>query len=471
VRKPDDGGSDSGYGRRVPYDGILPGTAHALQHRLARAQRDGRVPSVVAAVARRGQPVWFGAAGVVDGAAPGQDTQYRIGSITKTMVAVGVLRLVEQGAVRLEDPIGEHLPDAPLPDATIYQLLSHTSGAAAETPPPWWERTAGTLRPSLPEILPDPPRRHPAGRVFHYSNPGFGLLGALVTAKSGRPWPDVLADELWAPLGMTRTGYAPTPPSASGWAVHPWADVLLPEPAHDHDLLAPAGQLWATPSDLCRFGVWLAGDGGGVLTRDTVALMRTPAVAPADAAWSGSYGLGVQILRFGERVLVGHTGSMPGFVAIVGASIEDGVTVAVQANAWSQLALGALAGDLAAIVCDREPTLPEPWAPATSVPADAMELIGPWYWGPVAISLTLRADGRLYLAPILEGGRAATFSSTEDGRWLGLDGYYHGEFLEPRRDAQGRLTHLELCSYVLTRKPYDPPEVIPGGLDLGDWAT
>lgn len=453
----------------MPVDAILPETAHALQHRVARAQRDGRVPSVVASIARRGAPVWFGSAGAVDGAAPTEDTQYRIGSITKTMVAVGVLALVERGEIGLADRIGAHLPDAPAPDATVYQLLSHTAGLAAETPPPWWERTPGTERLSLPDVLPDPPLHHEPGRVFHYSNPGFGLLGALVATKSGRPWPDVLAGQLWTPLGMARTGYGPTEPHASGWAVHPWADVLLPEPAHDHGLLAPAGQLWSTPGDLCRFGVWLAGDGRGVLRSETVAQMRTPAVAPGDAAWSGSYGLGVQVLRFGDRVLVGHTGSMPGFLAIVLSSVEDGVTVAAQANAWSQLALGSLAADLVAIVCEREPTLPEPWVPAQSVSPDAMELVGPWYWGAGAVGLSLRADGTLAMAPILDAGRAATFRAAGDGRWVGLDGYYHGEFLEPRRDAEGHLTHLELCSYVLTRKPYDPPEVIPGGLDLGGW--
>jgi hypothetical protein len=98
-----------------------------------------------------------------------------------------------------------------------------------------------------------------------------------------------------------------------------------------------------------------------------------------------------------------------------------------------------------------------------------MELVGPWYWGAVALALSLRADGTLRLAPLLERGRTASFAATGDGRWVGLDGYYHGEFLQPQRDADGRLTHLGLCSYVLTREPYDPPEVIPGGLDLGGW--
>ena len=166
----------------MPYETISDDTARALQYRLAGAQHDGRVPSVVAAVARRGEPNWFGAAGTVDDAAPRADTQYRIGSITKTMVATCVLRLVERGEVDLGDRIGDHLPGAPAGDSTIFQLLTHTAGLASETPPPWWERSSGAHRPELPDILPAPPHRHPPGRVHHYSNPGFGLLGALVAS-------------------------------------------------------------------------------------------------------------------------------------------------------------------------------------------------------------------------------------------------------------------------------------------------
>ena len=225
----------------MPYDSISAETARALQFCLASAQHDGRVPSVVAAVARRGEPIWFGAVGNVDDAPPRADTQYRIGSITKTMVAVCVLRLVERGEIDLGDRIGDHLPGAPAGESTIFQLLTHTSGLASETPPPWWERTPGEHRPNLHDILPEPPHRHPPGRVHHYSNPGFGLLGALVAEHAGRPWFEVVREDVLDPLGMTRTGYEPTEPHAQGWAVHPWADVLLPEPAHDHGLLAAPG--------------------------------------------------------------------------------------------------------------------------------------------------------------------------------------------------------------------------------------
>ncbi|HET6877233.1 MAG TPA: serine hydrolase domain-containing protein [Jatrophihabitans sp.] len=450
------------------YEGIGPATARSLQYRLAAAQRDARVPSVVASVARRGEPVWFGAAGNVAQQAPTEQTQYRIGSITKTMIAVCVMRLVERGEVDLADPIGKHLPDAPAPDSTVHQLLSHTAGLASETPPPWWERTSGEHRPRLQDVLTEDPRRHPPGRVHHYSNPGFGLLGELVTARSGRPWFEVLRQDVLVPLGMRRTSYHPSAPHATGWAVHPWADVLLPEPAHDHGLLAAAGQLWATPGDLCRFGVFLAGDGSAVLSREALELMRTPAVEP-DAAWAGSYGLGVQHLRFDDRVVFGHTGSMPGFLAVLMSSVQDGLTVAVQANAWSQLAIRDLTGDLVRIVCEQEPTMPVAWAPADHADPAAYELVGPWYWGAVSMSLSLRADGTLQLAGLGQRGRAARFVAAGDGRWRGLDGYYHGEFLQPCRNAAGEVTHLDLGSFVLTREPYAPGDVVPDGLDLGGW--
>ena len=455
----------------MDHDALSAPTARALTHRLAVAQRDARVPSIVASLARRGEPVWFGAAGLVDGAGPTPDTEYRVGSITKTMVAVCVLRLVDAGVVRLEDRLGDHLPDAPAPDSTVYQLLTHTAGIASETPPPWWERTSGQTRPQLRDVLTEDPLRHAPGRVHHYSNPGFGLLGALVAAKAGRPWFDVLRDDVLVPLGMTRTDYLPTGAHALGWAVHPWADVLLPEPIHDHGLLAAAGQLWSTPGDLCRFGVFLGGDGAGLLTTETLELMRTPAVAPGDAGWGGSYGLGVQHLRLGEHVVFGHTGSMPGFLAVMMTSAEDGLTVSVQSNAWSGLAMGVVLADLLSIVRDREPSMPLPWAPADTVDDDAFALVGPWYWGAVPLSISLRADGLLDLAGIGARGRAARFERIDDGRWRGRNGYYHGEYLEVRRDAAGSITHLDLGSFVFTRQPYAPGEVVPDGLGLGDWQT
>ncbi len=81
----------------APSEELLPGTRRALLHRLATGQSEGRAPSMVGAVVREGGAVWTHARGLVDGQPPSADTQYRIGSLTKTFVAVLVMRLRDEG--------------------------------------------------------------------------------------------------------------------------------------------------------------------------------------------------------------------------------------------------------------------------------------------------------------------------------------------------------------------------------------
>src|ERR1700710_2038364 len=120
---------------------VLPSTARTLLARTARAQRDGRAPSLVAGVVRDGGLVWSAGRGEV--AEPHTDVQYRLGSISKTVTAVVVLRLRDEGLLRLDDPLDRHLPGTPFGNRTIGQLLSHLAGASAESPGGWWERTPG----------------------------------------------------------------------------------------------------------------------------------------------------------------------------------------------------------------------------------------------------------------------------------------------------------------------------------------
>jgi CubicO group peptidase (beta-lactamase class C family) len=256
---------------------LLPETRRALRHRLATAQVQGRAPSVVAAVVRHGRPVWVDGWGSVDDSVPGGDVQYRIGSITKTFVAVLVLRLRDEGRLALTDALADHLPGTAAGQATVGALLAHTAGLVSEAPGPWWERTPGALRPDLADVLGSDPQLHPPGQRHHYSNPGYALLGALVERLRGQAWGEVLRREVLEPLGMTRTTLLPVAPHATGWAVHPWADALLPEPAVDTDRMAPAGQLWSTATDLARFTAFLIDGDERVLHPDTVAEMRAPA--------------------------------------------------------------------------------------------------------------------------------------------------------------------------------------------------
>ncbi|MFD9629168.1 serine hydrolase domain-containing protein [Streptomyces violascens] len=453
-----------------PFEELLPATRRALLHRIAVEQAERRAPSLVAAVVRDGRMIWSGSRTSVDGHGPDADVQYRIGSITKTFTAVLVLRLRDEGLLDLGDPLEKHLPGTAAGGATIAQLLSHTAGLAAESPAPWWERTPGGLRPELADVLGDQPQLHPAGRLHHYSNPGYTLLGSLVEAVRGVPWEEALRTEILEPLGLGRTTTQPVHPHAGGWAVHPWADVLLSEPSEDLGLMAPAGQLWSTAADLCRFAVFLAEGDERVLSAESVAEMRNPAVAPEAGGWDGGYGLGLQLARSHDRELAGHTGSLPGFVAGLWVSVADGVAAVTLANATSGPMCGTLAADLVRIVAEAEPRFPEPWRPLPEADEQLLALTGPWYWGTAAYGLRLTADRGVALEPLRGTGRSSRFKAAADGTWVGLDGYYRGETLRAVRQPDGSVSHLDLGSFVFTREPYGPePAAVPGGVDPEGW--
>ncbi|MYR44624.1 serine hydrolase domain-containing protein [Streptomyces sp. SID5910] len=455
----------------TPQEELLPATRRALLHRIAVAQAEGRTPSLVAAVVRDGRTVWHGARTSVDGHGPDESVQYRIGSITKTFTAVLVLRLRDEGLLDLGDRLEKHLPGTGAGEATIAGLLAHTGGLAAESPAPWWERTPGSLRPELADVLGEQPLPHPVGRRHHYSNPGYTLLGALVERLRGAPWEEVLRREVLEPLGLDRTTTRPKAPHAGGWAVHPWADVMLPEPAEDLGRMAPAGQLWSTTGDLARFAAFLAKGDDKVLSAETVREMRTPA-APAEAADVAdgtTYGLGLQIQYRDGRLLVGHSGSLPGFLANLTIGVEDDVAAVVLTNCTSGPLTAGVGADLVRIVAEAEPRIPEPWRPLPDVDRSVLELAGPWYWGTHAFALRLTPAGGVSLEPLSGQGRRSRFRANGDGTWTGLEGYYAGELLRAVRRPDGTVSHLDLGSFVFTRRPYDEEASVPGGVDPEGW--
>ena len=293
-----------------------PSTARLLSTRLATEQRAQRLPSVAAGLVRRGALVWADARGTVDGreggVPAGPDTQYRIGSITKTFVAVAVMRLRDAGRLDLDDRFEDHVPGTAFGRATIAQLLTHTSGLQSETDGPWWERTPGAGWHAL--VAPSPVHPDAAGSRYHYTNVGYAALGELVARAHGDAWDVVVGRDLLAPLGMSRTTTRPTGAAAQGLAVHPFADLLLPEPEHDAGAMAPAGQLWSTTQDLARWAAFLAGDTDDLLAADTLAeMLVVQAVYDLPGqAWTAGHGLGFQVWNDAGRRYAGHGGSMPG---------------------------------------------------------------------------------------------------------------------------------------------------------------
>jgi CubicO group peptidase (beta-lactamase class C family) len=468
-------------------------TQRLLAARLAEEQARYRLPSLAAGLARGGELVWSGGRGRIrgtDGPAPDADVQYRAGSITKTFIAVAVLRLRAAGRLDLSDPIGRYLDPVGgagggaavgAAELTIGQLLSHTSGLRAETAGPWWERTAGSPFESLAESSFGPDaRRLRAGWQYHYSNVGYALLGELVARLRGRPWYEVVATELLGPLGMSRTTPRPQPPHAIGFAVHPHADLLLPEPEHDAEAMAPAGQLWTTVADLARWAGFLAGTSAGAgpepgptadepLGPGVLAEMRAP-VGLFDVAgqpWTLGYGLGLQLWNEGGRRSYGHTGSMPGFFGVLQIDAASGDAAIALCNSTAPFSGSVFTSDLLQILAQNVPPAQPEWKPA-AVAQDALELVGTWYWGPTAFLVSV-GGGVLEFRMAGSGARAFRFAQGSDGGWTGLDGYFADEPLKPVRGPEGRVVALDLASHTYTRLPYDPSAPVPGGVAPVGW--
>jgi CubicO group peptidase (beta-lactamase class C family) len=450
---------------------LSSGTARLLLADVARTQRDGRVPSLVAGVVRSGSLVWSTGRGQVDAAEPDADVQYRIGSITKTVTAVAVLRLRDQGLLDLGDPLDRHVPGTPFGDRTIGQLLAHDAGLRAEAPGPWWERAPGQSWEKLAEQFTAASETpHAAGRRFHYSNLGYAALGQVVSRIRGRDWADVIRDEVLHPLGMTRTGLRPEGAAAQGWAVHPWADVLQPEPEHHAGALAPAGQLWATLTDLGRFGAFLTGDTGDVLAADSLAEMREPAGVNSSSPEWEAYGLGLQLFRRDGVTYHGHTGSMPGFQCGLWVDNDERTAALVMSNATSGLD-GRVVLRMLTTVREHEPHVVPAWQPLSFIDEDDLSLVGTWYWGTSTYGLRFTSDQELELTGLPTGGRSARFRRRDDGSWVGLNGYHAGEPLRPVLDDDDRLIALDLGSFVFTRTPYDPAAPVPGGTHPAGWTN
>lgn len=442
----------------------------AFDRAIARHQRHSRLPAVAAAVSVDGHPLWQGAAGHLDGrqvpATP--QAQFRIGSITKTFVAVLVLRLVQSRLLDLDEPLQEVLPDARLGaevgDLRIEQVISMGSGMRAETQGPWWERTPGIAWADLEFQL----RSWPVARgAFHYSNVGFAILGQVVSEIVGRPWHEVLTEEILQPLGLSRTTLRPEPAHATGLAVHPHADSLLVEPEHDADAMAPAGQLWSTTQDLLRWTASLQGVDGvpRVLEPETVAAMRRPRTfsdVPGQP-WTLGYGYGLMVSNIEGRRRYGHGGSMPGFQARWWFELDDanqaGAAVVVLTNSTAAQ-VDPLVEELFSLAGEERSQVLAAWR-AHDHPIDLLDLTGTWYWGPAQYDLALLPGEHLELRPVGRG-RGSRFRPVGPDIWEGLDDYFLGEALHVvRRD--GHPHHLDLASFRLTRTPYHPDADLPGG--------
>jgi CubicO group peptidase (beta-lactamase class C family) len=298
----------------------------------------------------------FGVASLETGQPVRPDTIFQAGSISKVFTATLLLRLVDDGLVELDAPVGRYLPELRLADPeavhtiTLRHLLSHQGGFYGDR---FQDYGAGddALARALAEFATLRQLTRP-GETWAYCNTGFQLLGGVIERVLGQPFEAAMRARVLEPLGLERSFYfaheAITYPVAVGHNVAPDGQPQVARLWARHRARAPQGGLLSTVGDLLRFAAFHMGDGTAgaerVLRPASLREMQRPQiVAGSFADW---YGLGWALRQFGDELVIGHGGSTNGFrarLALVPAqrfalailtNSDRGVPVLEQVEAW-----------------------------------------------------------------------------------------------------------------------------------------
>jgi CubicO group peptidase (beta-lactamase class C family) len=221
--------------------------------------------------------------------------------------------------------------------------------------------------------------------------------------------------------------------------------------------MAPAGQLWSTATDLVRWAAFLAGPDPAILDPESVREMCAPVVIGDLDSWTAGHGLGLQLWRHGERVYVGHTGSMPGYLAVLAVHRPSRTGVVAFTNAYTLHGggVGAMGRDVLTAVLDREPARPTPWRPGAMPPADVEPLTGRWWWMGQEFEASWDAGTReLVVSSVSQPGAPWRFVPDGQDRWRCRSGMNDGELLRVRRARTGAVSALDIATFVFTRDPW-----------------
>lgn len=437
-------------------DGLSAGLERDLLGRVVAAQRSWRAPGVSVGVVRGGRLVWsahVGAARVAPSVVTADDdTQFMIGSVTKTFTALAVMSLRDEGLLSLDDTLEAHLPGTRHARVPLRQMLAHASGLQREPVGNIWESLDAPEREAFLAGVEQAEQVLPPHHAFHYSNLAYGLLGQVVERVTGQDWEHVVRERVLEPLGMSRTGLVPEDDRAIGYQVDPYAGTAREEPLFALGATAPFGGLWSTVADLSRYAAYVAAPDDRVVRPETVEEMCRPIIMTDVDGWSGAYGLGFGMGRRGDRVFVGHGGAMPGFLTGLRVRRKEGIGAVVFANATSGALTLGLATDLVEAVMDAEPSLADAWVPEGPQP-ELAELLGLWWSEGSPITFFVR-DGQLW-SRLSEGDPLSETRYAVDGtdRFRAVDGRERGEVLEVVRSADGMVEKLYFATYAVTRAP------------------
>ena len=326
-----------------------PPATWTLAERMARH----RVPGVSIAVVDSGRMVWAQGFGVRKaGGADSIDaeTVFQAGSISKPVFALGVMRLVQDRRVTLDENVNDRLTTWKVPDnrftsaekVTLRRILSHTAGLTVHGFPGYPD---GAALPTIIQVLDGQPPANTAairvdtvpGTITRYSGGGTTVAMVLAGDVTGRPFAEWMRETVLAPAGMTRSSYrqplsaALAANAASG---HSSAGAVVPGRWFTYPEMAAAG-LWTTPSDLVRLGLELqqtwTGRSARIIDQNTFREMLTippPGTAPDDEAFA----LGWHVAGAGAALEFSHSGADEGFRAVFVAFASRAQAAVVMTN-------------------------------------------------------------------------------------------------------------------------------------------
>jgi CubicO group peptidase (beta-lactamase class C family) len=304
-----------------------------------------KIPGAIVAVIKDGELAFknaYGYANVKSGRKMTTDDYCRVESISKSVTAWGVMKLVERGEINLDTPVAEYLKSWEFPESdypthkiTVRQLLNHTSGLPLGTIGVQYEPTGQipTLKESLTQNA--LPNRNP-GFHFEYSNVGYHILEMLIEEVTGLSFDQYMVQEVLRPLGMMhssfewRSSFADSFPDGYDFLDNPVPPYVYPEKA--------SGGLFATVDDIARFvcaGMLDSRARNNVLNKESILNLYTPS-----ASKLGFYGLAFDSYGFGHlleelpngKSAVAHGGQGTGWMTHFHAVPETGDGIVILTN-------------------------------------------------------------------------------------------------------------------------------------------
>jgi Beta-lactamase class C and other penicillin binding proteins len=303
-----------------------------------------RVPGVQVAVRNRDDVALsaaFGAANLDDGTPLTGRHLFRVASHSKVFTTVAALQLVQQGRLRLDDTVAQHVPElagAPVADRTLGELLAHGGGVVRDSEDgDFWQ---------LRRPYPDRARLLDIGRAasaavlarnehYKYSNIGYAIAGLVLESVTDTPYPELVRKAVLEPLALDDTGPEYDPARDADFA-RGHSPLCIARDRRvvghfDSRALGAATGFYSTATDLAAFVTALLPGDDRLLDADRQRLQRHHSweIRP-DARW---YGLGLLIDRLSDVDVFGHTGGCHGYITCTHADPDSGWVVSVLTNA------------------------------------------------------------------------------------------------------------------------------------------